>query len=419
MKVGIIIARIGGIDGVALETEKWIDILVKQKHEIFIITGSNERLLPLKYDLTISPILSFFSPECLREQDEAFYSFTETPEELVDFIEQNGNKIFNILINWASEKNLDYLIIQNASSLPSHISLGVGINKAVQKLCLPTLAHNHDFAWERGIRYQTPHKLINNIMATNFPLKQDHVKNVVINTPAKESMQRRYKLSSTMIPNVMDFSKPYAQDTATNKKIKEKLKVEQDDILLFQITRIVARKGIGVAINLIHKLNNPKVKLVITGDATDDHGDVYLERLKNRIKKLGIEKQILFAGDLFSRHSPSDNVYTLDEAYAVSNACTYFSLYEGFGNAFVEAICAKKPIFVNNYKPVFEADLKSKKFDVVVIEDNLLTDDSIQQIEKVIYHSKDNIERAEYNYQIAKQHFSYEVLEQHIDALVN
>ncbi len=29
MRIGIIIGRIGGVDGVALETEKWIDILLK------------------------------------------------------------------------------------------------------------------------------------------------------------------------------------------------------------------------------------------------------------------------------------------------------------------------------------------------------------------------------------------------------
>ena len=29
MRIGIIIGRIGGVDGVALETEKWIDILKK------------------------------------------------------------------------------------------------------------------------------------------------------------------------------------------------------------------------------------------------------------------------------------------------------------------------------------------------------------------------------------------------------
>ena len=37
MNVGIIIGRIGDVDGVALETEKWIEVLQKMGHKIFIL----------------------------------------------------------------------------------------------------------------------------------------------------------------------------------------------------------------------------------------------------------------------------------------------------------------------------------------------------------------------------------------------
>ncbi len=37
MKIGISIAKIGGIDGVALETEKWIKVLRKMGHEIYLV----------------------------------------------------------------------------------------------------------------------------------------------------------------------------------------------------------------------------------------------------------------------------------------------------------------------------------------------------------------------------------------------
>ena len=32
MRIGIVIGRIGGVDGVALETEKWIAVLKKMGH---------------------------------------------------------------------------------------------------------------------------------------------------------------------------------------------------------------------------------------------------------------------------------------------------------------------------------------------------------------------------------------------------
>ncbi len=38
MNIGIIIGRIGDVDGVALETEKWAEVLTKMGHEIFILS---------------------------------------------------------------------------------------------------------------------------------------------------------------------------------------------------------------------------------------------------------------------------------------------------------------------------------------------------------------------------------------------
>ena len=39
MNVGIIIGRIGDVDGVALETEKWIHVLKRMGHDVFLLSG--------------------------------------------------------------------------------------------------------------------------------------------------------------------------------------------------------------------------------------------------------------------------------------------------------------------------------------------------------------------------------------------
>ena len=63
MNIGIIIGRIGGVDGVALETEKWIDILKKLGHEVFIMSGEFESWKMDRKHHTLFPALSFFSAE--------------------------------------------------------------------------------------------------------------------------------------------------------------------------------------------------------------------------------------------------------------------------------------------------------------------------------------------------------------------
>ena len=39
MNIGIIIGRIGGVDDVALETEKWINVLKSMGHNTYTLSG--------------------------------------------------------------------------------------------------------------------------------------------------------------------------------------------------------------------------------------------------------------------------------------------------------------------------------------------------------------------------------------------
>jgi len=110
-------------------------------------------------------------------------------------------------------------------------------------------------------------------------------------------------------------------------------------------------------------------------------------------------------------------VYSLSDAYAHATASTYFSTYEGFGNAFVETILGKTPIFVNNYKPVFWPDIGSKGFKIVMIEDSMLTDKAVTEIDKIVHDKQLQKEIADYNFNLGKLLFSYEVLREKLEVL--
>ena len=72
---------------------------------------------------------------------------------------------------------------------------------------------------------------------------------------------------------------------------------------------------------------------------------------------------------------------------------------------------AKKPIFVNNYKPVYWPYIGSKGFETVMIENNCLTDKAVSQIKEIINSPKQCREIAEHNFEIGKVNFSYGVLD--------
>lgn len=406
MKIGIIIGRIGGVDGVALETEKWIDILKKLGHEVFIISGEFESWQMDYQRHTLFPALSFFSAEAEWEQRKAFFEPDEDPNLLLDHVEKWSDMIEKRLLEWVSNKKIDIILSENASALPCQLSMGVAIKKLVKRTGIPIVTHDHDFHWERGERYLSAHPEVNQYVDDNFPLLLPNVKHAVINTFGVETFKNRFGIDALLVPNVMDFDRNYGIPTPENQFFLRDVGVKADEIALLQVTRIVRRKGIETAISLIDKLNDKKLKLVITGNNNDDENKEYYNELIDQIHDLNLSRQIIFASHKVLDHKD------LSDVYAHGRACTYFSTYEGFGNAFVESVLAKKPIFVNNYKPVYMQDIGNKGFDTVMIEDSNLTNEKVQQMADIIYDPKRCREIGEYNFKVGKKHFSYEVLEQ-------
>jgi glycosyltransferase involved in cell wall biosynthesis len=86
--------------------------------------------------------------------------------------------------------------------------------------------------------------------------------------------------------------------------------------------------------------------------------------------------------DPFARPSKKSNRFSLWEVYQAADFITYPSLYEGFGNAFLEAIYFNKPILVNRYK-IFVHDIEPKGFELVTM-DGVLTGDVVKKIQKIV-----------------------------------
>lgn len=422
MNIGTIIGRIGDVDGVGLETEKWIQVLQRMGHEIFILSGDFKGQVVAPERQTLLPILSFFSPECEWEQNRAFFFPPDDPDELLMMIDENAHRVSTAIFDWVLRNKIEVILTENCTALPCHLSMGRGIMKAVENMDIRVVTHDHDYAWERGERYHSPFSEIQKLVKETFPLQNaHHIRHAVINSNARQELEDRFGIVAVVVPNVMDFEQPFGRVDEYNKDLLCQIGLHRDDIALFQITRIVERKGIGVAIDLVGQLDDPKIKLVITGTAVDDERKGYYKKIVDRIESQGLGDCVRFAGHrILSQRGTSSSGkkrYSLSDAYAQAVACTYFSTYEGFGNAFVEAVLAKRPIFVNNYKPVFWPDIGSKGFECVMLEDNELTDESVNRIGQVLRDKKLQTEIAEHNFELGRKHFSYEMLEKKLDVL--
>ena len=418
MEIGIVIGRIGGIDGVALETEKWIEVLRGMGHQVHVLTGELEA--PCE-GASILPELAFSHPATIKEQDDAFFVQDADETELLARLERDAKHIEVGILAWLRAKRIDVLVTQNSTTLPCHLTMGIALKRVIETTGIPTVAHDHDFYWERGDRYTTRYEGVRAIIAECFPPELPNLTHVVINSYCQASLERERGMSARVIPNVMDFNNGFGRRDAFNDDLRAELGIAADDLLLFQITRIVRRKGIETAIELVERLDDPRVKLVVTGDATDDWKAGYLHELQQRAARLPRPEQVMFAGDRFANVRVPRNgtapVFSLSDGYAHAHAMTYFSTYEGFGNAFVEALAARVPIFVNNYKPVYWPDIGSLGFKTVQLEDNVLTDDAVEEIRAILDSPDLRAEIGEYNHELGRKYFSYEVLAELLEPL--
>lgn len=421
MNIGIIIGRIGGVDGVALETEKWIEVLKAMGHRVFTLSGQFQER-PMDPDTeNLVPEMSFFSPESFWSQKKAFFYPETNREELIEHLNLYSKVIYKKIMHWIQERKIDFIISENASALPSHLEMGMAINKAVHKTGIPTITHDHDFAWERGDRYLSPHNEINDFISEVFPLRAPNSVHAVINTHAANTLKERFNREAVNVPNVMNFNEPFGLPNERNANLAEHMGFKKSDLFLFQITRIVRRKGIESAIRLVHELNDKKIKLIITGNYADDAGSAYYNELVNLIHELKLGERVSFAYHLFHNKGLSNGAevrFSLSDAYAKATACTYFSTYEGFGNAFVEAVLARRPIFVNNYEPVYIPDIGSKGFKTVMIENGELSPEAVSAMAEVIYNPSLASEIAGYNYELGKKYFSFDTLRDKLDELI-
>jgi glycosyltransferase involved in cell wall biosynthesis len=310
--------------------------------------------------------------------------------------------------------NLDLLIIQNALCIPMNVPLGVALTHFIAETGFPTIAHHHDFYWERD-RFRV--SAVTDLLWMAFPPALPQIQNVTINSFAQEDLAHRRGVSSTLVPNVLDFDNEPEQVDNYALGFRGDIGIAEDDILFLQPTRVVPRKGIEHAIALVSALRNDRCKLVIS-HASGDEGNDYLNVLRDLAESQGVELRLCdeLVGDKRGQTQDGKKIYTLADAYSQADFITYPSIYEGFGNALLEAFYYRKPVLVNRYS-IFVADIEPKGAKVIAM-DGYLTRDVVKKVERIINDKGYRDEMVDFNYEIGKAFFSYSVLRRKLRALV-
>ncbi len=280
MRAAVVSFRLGGPDGVSVEAAKWAWALEQLGFEVRAVAGEGtaDVLLPgLAIDAAEPPS----AHELAAALDEA-----------------------------------DLVVVENLCSLP--------LNPAAADVVASVLhgrravLHHHDLPWQRERFAHMPP-----------PADDPAWRHVTINDLSRRQLAA-HGIEAVTIRNAFDPD-PRPGDRSAARKA---LDVADDETLLVQPTRAIARKGVPTGLALAEALDAAYWLVGPAEEGYDDELDTLLRKARVRVL----------------RGLPSGEVA---DAYAAADVVVFPSSWEGFGNPVVESALHRRPLAIRRY-PVAE-----------------------------------------------------------------
>lgn len=449
--IGIFHYKVGGTDGVSLEIEKWKHTLEKMGHSVFLCAGD------------LGTAEGTLIREMYHHLPQVERLFLNTFHRLDDFSTNEAysnelNRMVKLLEpkleRFIQQKQINLIVPQNIWSVGANPAVAVALANLMRKYKLPALAHHHDFYWERfdgvALTCASAVELAEKYLPPHDPL----IKHIVINSIVNNELKARKGIEASVVPNVFKFDGRTWQADEFNQDFRREIGLSENDIFILQATRVIARKGIELAVDLVQALGAPhhralltknglydgrtfnedsRIVLVLAGYTQDDLLGNYCAALKKKIERSGIDA--IFIEDLVNNGRQLRNghkQYSFWDTYVYADLITFPSIWEGWGNQLLEAVYARLPTVIFEY-PVYLSDIKEKGFRFVSLGSEIAGRDDLglsfvekQQVEDAADNVIDYLvdaqlrkETVEYNYSVGQKYFSCEALQGHLKQLVN
>ena len=211
----------------------------------------------------------------------------------------------------------------------------------------------HDVIFERFPQQYS--KIDVEIYKRKFKYACDHADKVIaISEQTKKDIMEFYKTPGEKISVCYQSCNPAFAETVserTKQQIKEKYSLP-DQYFLY-VGSIIERKNLMGICKAIYLLRNElKIPLVVIGDGTK-----YKQQVKDFIKQIGLEKQIIFLSEnpLAKVASSFLKAEDFPAIYQSAIAMIYPSFFEGFGIPVLEALWSCLPVITSNVSCLPEA----------------------------------------------------------------
>ncbi|MBB6481083.1 glycosyltransferase family 4 protein [Spirochaeta isovalerica] len=438
-RICFVSGKLGDVDGVSLEVDKWIEILTVLGHEIFAIAGSFSsplKKVPKENCLEL-PSIRFDSEEQRYFEKMVFPHLSKHPPHLsldrrvslLDELVEKGTEVASTIYEFIQKKEIDVLIGENTNAMPMSLLAGTAIHKLATEKRMAVIFHHHDFWWERS---RFSHNHIESFLNQIMPPTDLGVEHVVISSYAEHILRSIKRVIPHVVYNCEDFDNPPVRDEY-NSHFREDFGFSADDLLFIQPTRVVPRKRIEDSVELVSRYmkrfeeDASRVHFIISLYEGDETDNTYLQALSELALNRGV--RLHFIADRVESARRTDpekgRIYTNRDVLVNADLVTYLPIWEGFGNALLEAVAAKVPIVTTTYL-VYKTDIKMCGFRNVEIRDNysregelIITEKNLTDMNKVLNNGKIRQEMVETNFRIASKEFSFRMLRKSLERILS
>lgn len=431
-RIGVICGKLGDVDGVSLEVQKWIRILRELGHDIFTFAGHYASPLagiPEDQQITV-PEIRFGSPD-QREYERLVFPYLqnnpprlsdERREQLVEQLEMQGTDVANTLFDYIQRFSIDVIIAQNTNAMPMTLIGGMAVYKLATWRRVATIFHHHDFWWERSRFSQN---YIEQLLGRIMPPVDPGVEHIVLSSYAEHILRSIKRVHPKVIPNCEDFEQAVTLDDY-NSRFRAEFGFSKDDLLIIQPTRIVRRKRIEDSLELMDRFLQAYPQLrerlhfiisLYQGDEPDVH---YIDEIRGKAAAAGIPLHLI-SDRVSSERGTNDRgeiTFTNRDVLVNADLVTYLPIWEGFGNALLEAIAARVPVVTTAYL-VYKTDVKVVGFRNIEIRDRydregrlIIPDEILPEMYRVLTDPAERTAIVEHNFQLGMSEFGMQKLKE-------
>lgn len=279
-RAAVVSFRLGGTDGVAVEAAKWMWALEQLGFEVTTVAGEG----------AVDCLLPGLAMEAA------------TPPTKSDVARAVGD--------------VDVVVVENLCSLPLNPQAADVVAEALRGR--PAVLHHHDLPWQRA-RF------------AGWPAPPDDRcwAHVTVNDLSRRQLAER-GITAMVVRNAFDTEAGGGRGAL----VRRALEIADDEILVLQPTRAIARKNVGGGIEVARAVRGVYWLL---GPAEEGYGPE-LERL-------------LAEAAVPVRHGPvpGETRTAPEDAYAACDVVTLPSTWEGFGNPSVESAVYRRPLAIGPY----------------------------------------------------------------------